>query len=175
MSKNKNKENEKEHNENDNANFVQLSREYTSNLGRLARKNALSVQIMMFLVESMGRTTNAVICSYKTLQELTGTSRSSVSGALKILKDDNWVQAVRVGNATAYAINEKVFWQAGRNARKYALFSATVVASETEQDSNFHEKAKEPLRHIPVVGDARPVLNSNEELPPPDQTDMDLD
>ena len=52
---------------------------------------------------------------------------------------------------TAY--NERVFWQAGRNLRQYAVFSATVIAAASEQDSDFHEKAKHKLTYIPVIRD----------------------
>ncbi len=99
----------------------------------------------------MGRTTNAVVCSYQLLQEVTGYSRPSVARAVRILKKDNWIDTVKVGNATAYCVNEKVAWQAGRDERQYAIFSATVVATSTEQESNFREKSKEKLTYIPFV------------------------
>ncbi|MCX3506454.1 plasmid replication initiation protein, partial [Escherichia coli] len=82
---------------------------------------------------------------------ITGVSRPTVGRAIKLLKDDNWIDTVKVGNANAYCVNEKVFWQAGRNQRKYAIFSATVIASESEQDEGFQEKAKQKLNYIPIV------------------------
>ncbi|WP_223954399.1 hypothetical protein, partial [Aeromonas caviae] len=36
-------------------------------------------------------------------------------------------------------------WQAGRNQRQYAVFSATVIAAASDQDSDFHNKAKHKL------------------------------
>lgn len=128
----------------------------------------------MYLVEHMGRTTNAIVCSYTTLTEVTGVSRASVARAIKILKDNNWIEAIKIGNATAYGINARAFWQAARNQKKYAIFQATVIASSSEQDSNFCEKAKQPLRYIPFIGkDERPIIGSDE-LPPPDQQDLEL-
>ncbi|HBN1858849.1 TPA: replication/maintenance protein RepL [Escherichia coli] len=135
----------------DNFNFVQLSRSYLKQLRNLARKSPIAHEILYYLVEHMGKTTNAVICSYATLCEITGVSRPTVGRAIKLLKDDNWIDTVKVGNANAYCVNEKVFWQAGRNQRKYAIFSATVIASESEQDEGFQEKAKQKLNYIPIV------------------------
>jgi len=156
-----------------NANFVQVSRQYLKQWRGLIRKNGLAAEILMYLVENMGRTSNAVVCSYRVLQEVTGYSRSSVANAIKVLKDDNWVQTIKVGTAIAYAVNERVVWQAGRNQRHYAMFSATVVAAESEQPSDFREKAREKLRHIPIIDqEERPVVG-DEELPPPDQLDLD--
>lgn len=160
--------------ESHNSNFVQLSRAYLKSMRTLARKNPLAHEILYYFVEHMGRTTNAVVCSYRTLGEITETSRPTVGRAIKALKDDNWIDAVKVGNATAYCVNERVFWQAGRNQRKYAKFSATVIASESEQDSDYHEKAKQKLTYVPIIEDGDVTIVGNDVLPPPDQQDLDL-
>jgi len=172
---NKNNEIDKINVGKDNFNFVQVTRSYLSEMRKLTRKNPLAQEILLYLVENMGKTTNAVVCSYNTLQEITGMGRTSVAGAIKLLKQDNWIEAVKIGSATAYAINARVFWQAGRNQKHYAIFQATVIASSSDQTSDFNEKSKESLMHIPFVktGD-RISINSNEKLPPPDQADLDL-
>ncbi|MEG3132939.1 replication/maintenance protein RepL [Rouxiella sp. T17] len=162
------------HQDNDNFNFVQLSRSYLSQMRKLARKSPIAHEVLYYLVEHMGRTTNAVICSYTTLCEVTGVSRPTIGRAIKLLKDENWIDAVKVGNANAYCVNERVFWQSGRNQRQYAIFSATVIASASEQDSNFQEKAKHKLTYIPVIGKTDIVITGDDKLPPPDQGDLEL-
>lgn len=159
----------------DNFNFVQVSRAYLKDWRGLTRKSPIASEILMYLVEHMGRTTNAVVCSYTTLMEITKVSRASVSRAIKILKDERWIEAIKIGNATAYCVNASAFWQAGRNQKKYAIFQATVIASSTEQESDFIEKSKHPLKYIPFVGETDRVTTRSEELPPPDQQDIDLD
>lgn len=164
-----------ESHEQDNYNFVQVSRAYLKEWRALTRKSPIASEILMYLIENMGRTTNAVVCSYTTLMEITGVSRASVARAVKILKEDRWMQAVKIGNATAYCVNAKAFWQAGRNQKKYAIFQATVIASSSEQESDFLEKSQQDLRYIPFVDlKDRPIVGTDE-LPPPDQTDLDLD
>ena len=158
-----------------NYNFVQISRGYLKNWRALIRKNPLSAEILMLLIEKMGRTTNAVVCSYKTLTELTGYSRTSIANSLKILREDNWIETVKIGNATAYCVNERVAWQASRNQRNYAIFSATIVASESEQENDFQKKSKEKLTYIPIIEKNEIVLTGNEELDPPDQLDLNLE
>lgn len=169
-----NDETSKSHENKDNFNFVQLSRSYLQQMRKLARKSPIAHEILYYLVEHMGRTTNAVICSYTTLCEVTGVSRPTVGRAIKLLKDDNWIDAVKIGNANAYCVNERVFWQAGRNQRKYAIFSATVIASATEQDNDYQEKAKHKLTYIPVIGKSDIAITGNEKLDPPDQCDLDI-
>ena len=157
-----------------NYDFVQLSRGYLRQMRILAKKSPLAHEILYYLVENMGRTTNAVVVSYITLCEVTGVSRASVARAIKILKDDNWVDAVKVGSATAYCVNARAFWQAARNQKHYAKFAATIIASESEQDSGYHEKAKEKLTYIPVIEPSDSVSVGTDELPPPDQRELDL-
>jgi hypothetical protein len=161
----------------DNFNFVQLSRAYLKEMRSLTRKSPLAQEILLYLVEHMGRTSNAVVCSYSTLQEVTGVGRTSVAKAIRILKEDSWVEAVKIGNATAYAVNARVFWQAARNQKQYAIFQATVIASASEQSSDFKEKASTALRHIPFVEfkKERILIDQSEALPPPDQQDLSLD
>ena len=158
----------------DNSNFVQMNRGYMAQMRILSRKSPVAMQIFLYLIENMGRTTNAVVCSYKVLGEVTNLSRTSVAKAIRILKEDSWIDAVKVGNATAYAVNERVVWQASRNQRKYAIFSAIIIASESEQDSDYHEKAKQKLTHIPVIESGDTLIVGNEKLSPPDQGDLDL-
>lgn len=161
---------------NDNYNFVQVSRGYLAQMRKLARKSPIANEILLYLVEHMGRTTNAVVCSYRTLQEATGLSRTSVANAIKLLKEDNWIDAIKIGNATAYCVNERVFWQAGRNQRQYAIFSATVIAAASEQESDYHKKAATKLTHIPFIESKETILvDQNEKLDPPDQIDLELE
>ncbi|MBM4964554.1 plasmid replication initiation protein, partial [Vibrio parahaemolyticus] len=112
--------------------------------------------------------------SYKTLQEVTGYSRPSVGRAIKTLKDMNWIDSVKVGSATAYAVNERIVWQSGKNQRRYAMFSATVVASESEQEKGFAEN-NHKIKHIPFIERTERVIVSNDELPPPDQQELNLE
>ena len=162
------------HDVRDNYNFVQISRSYLTQMRKLARASPIAHEILYYLVEHMGRTTNAVVWSYGTLCEVTGVSRPTVGRAIKLLKDENWIDTVKIGNASAYCVNERVFWQAGRNQRKYAVFSATVIASASEQDSNFKEKAKQKLTYIPIIEDNNIAVTGKDELPPPDQQDLDI-
>ena len=158
----------------DNYNFVQVSRSYLREMRGFARKSPVAHEILYYLVEHMGRTTNAVVCSRNVLAEVTGCSIATVGRAIRVLKDDNWIDTVKIGNASAYCVNERAFWQAGRNQRQYAVFSATVIAAASEQDSDFREKAKQKLTYIPVIEDSDIAVAGKDQLPPPDQQDLDI-
>lgn len=164
-------------NDGKNVDFVQLSRRYLRNWRELIKTNALAAEIMMFLVEkatTRGNTTNAIVCSYKVLEEISGYSRPSVARAIRVLKDGNWIQAVKIGNAHAYALNEKVVWREANNKRQYAIFSATVVSAASEQEAGLIEDTTK-LNRVPMLSSGEIVTVDDEYLPPPDQGDMDLD
>lgn len=161
-------------NNNENYNFVQVQKGHMRQWRELIQKQPLSAEIMFYFMEVMGKNTNAVVCSYKTLQEITGYSRPSVGRAIKTLKDMNWIDSVKIGSATAYAVNERIVWQSGKNQRRYAMFSATVIASETEQGSGFNPDNDTKIRHVPFIEKNERAIISDAKLPPPDQQELEL-
>jgi len=106
---------------------VQLSRGYLKEMRGLARKSPVAHEILYYLVEHMGRTTNAVVCSRNVLAEVTGCSIATVGRAIRVLKDDNWIDTVKIGNASAYCVNERAFWQAGRKSVLAGRSKSTAV------------------------------------------------
>ena len=103
---------------------------------------------------------NAVVCSYKTFMQITGYSRPTIGRAIKLLKSSSFIDTVKVGSATAYCVNEKVAWQTSGHLRKYALFSATVIASDFEQEDpenlpSFEDNLK--LLKVPFVSQKQEV------------------
>lgn len=172
-----NVENTDHHPDQKNYDFVQLRRMFMRDWRTLTKESPVAVQIMFYFMEYMNTKQNIVVCSYKTLQEVTGYSRASVSRGIKTLKDKNWIDTVRVGSATAYAINERIVWGSTFANRRYAVFSATCIAAESDQVDGKINENPAPIRHVPisaVKGSAPILVDENEELPPPDQKDLDL-
>ena len=130
----------------ENANFVQIKDNSLKAIQGLIQKSPVSAQILFFFIEKMGKLNNSVICSYQTLMEVTGYSRPTVARAIKHLKDNNWIDTIKVGSATAYCVNAQIAWRAANNQRHYAIFSSTVVATSTE-NPDFEGDRK--LRNIP--------------------------
>ena len=156
-----------------NANFVQLNKTSLTDWRGLIRSNPVAVEIMYFFLEKMGRD-NAVVCSYKVLEEITHTSRATVGRAIKALRSGNWVDTVKLGSATAYVVNEKVAWQTHASKRKYAIFSATVVATDSENKAIKRLDDQTKLRRVPIVMQHERGLVNDEDITPPDQKELDL-
>lgn len=130
-----------------NVNFTQFNNAYLAEWRALIRKNPISAELLMFFIEHMGKKHNAIIISQTAMMELTGKSRSTITRAIRLLREDNWIDVVQVGQASAYAVNERVAWRTHANHRKYALFSASVVATSSEQS----EFKQGKLKLMPVM------------------------
>lgn len=157
------------------ANFVQISRASMRDIRSLSDRSSLALKVLMLLVEKMNRQ-NAIVISQKALCQLTGKSRQSIHKAISLLEKERWVKVLKVATANAYLINERVFWTSDTGKRKYALFSAMVVAAESEQKITAEEWDDIEAKQFPFLDtkNERVILGSDE-LPPPDQQDLELD
>ena len=160
--------------ENKNLNFVQFNRAVMRQHRELIRKSSLAAEILSFFTESMDRT-NCIVCSHKVLEEVTGYKKRSITYAIKVLKEDQWIQAIKIGTANAYVINSAAFWSSHANGKAYSKFHATILAAASEQEQTFEQLQKIELKRVPVFDTKNErVFLSDDELPPPDQKDIDL-
>jgi len=154
----------------DTADFVQITRGYLADIGKLARRSPIACELLHFLTQRMTRQ-NAVVVSQNTLCEVLSCSRSSLNLAINLLRNENWVQVVKIGQSNGYLVNSKVAWRSHQNKR-YGYFGADVIVSETEQAQPVEELENQPLKHIPNVKVGEMMISDNAELPPPDQKDL---
>lgn len=126
---------EREAQANTNTGFVQLYRKPMRSFRKIIRGNPVAAEIFYFLLEHMDRG-NSLACSYATLQEITGTSKSTVTRAIKFLKQEQHLSVSKMGNCNVYHINADIAWTTWGNGKKYAKFNATIVLAESEQESS---------------------------------------
>jgi DNA-binding MarR family transcriptional regulator len=137
-----------------NHNFVQLYRDQLLQLRKLTHKNKTALSVLLLLVEKMDKQ-NALIISQNTLMKILGKSRQTISKSIKVLKEGNFINIVKVGTANAYIINANVFWQNSQIMKdRTATFTATVFAVKNEQEENYNENWKG------VKLDRLPIFNS---------------
>lgn len=155
--------------------FTQVTNKEWRPIRMLMLTQPKAAALLTILVEKMN-TMNAVVASQEVLCKLTGMSRATLNRNIKILRDDQWIKTLRVGGATGFFVNAGVFWKADRISR-VAAFTATVLTSEDEQEMSFEDWDAIKTRTFPVLmhKDERLLLaGSEEEIPPPDQREMDL-
>ncbi len=151
--------------------FYMMSRAAEKNLRALQKENKTASLMFSVIRENMQIGTKAVAGSNQAMAAILGISTRSVTRAVSFLKEHRYVDVVKVGNVNTFVVNEQIAF-AGSPGQRKAVFSSTIVAHECEQDEGWQEVKK--LKAVPTIySDERAIL-SDEELPPPDQTDLDL-
>lgn len=144
-------EKDKEINQKKNLDFVQLYKKELKQLRGLVRLNPTAAQILFLFVEKMNKQ-NAIIMSFKTLEQITKKKRNTCSKAVKDLREANFINIIKIGNANAYVVNSNVFWSTDNAIKeKFAIFTATVVACGSDQDEDFEDWSNIKLKQIPII------------------------
>ncbi|EJZ1735821.1 helix-turn-helix domain-containing protein [Escherichia coli] len=151
--------------------YYMMSRAAEKNLRALQIANPSAALVFSVIRENMQIGTNAVAISNTALCKIIGKSRATVTRAIKHLADHNYVDIVKIGTTNTYVVNEQVAF-AGSAGQRKAVFSATVVAHECEQEEGWDQVKK--LKAVPVIYEDERVILGLDELPPPDQQDLSL-
>lgn len=107
----------------------------------LMKKSPIAYCVMDFLASNMDRY-NAVICSYRVMQEKFGYSRATLSEAIKLLKEHNYIDVKKTGTSNIYMLNKRLYWNSWGTNYAYAQFGANIIISASEQDKETQEKIK---------------------------------
>ena len=114
--------------------WVQMNNDLEAQEARfwLMQKSPYAYCILDFLASNMDNY-NAVICSYKVMQERFGYSQSTVKRAIQLLKRHRFIDVVRTGGSNVYMINKHLYWNSWGTNYSYAEFDAKVIISASEQ------------------------------------------
>jgi hypothetical protein len=157
-----------------NMDFVQVSRAELRAIADLGAKSALALDLLMVLAQSMDKQ-NAVMISFKAMEQILGKSRPTLDRAVRLLREDKWIQVVKVGTANAYILNSAVFWTDRGDKRHMASFGAQIVTTLEEQDKDLRANPNVKLKRVPtLVSKEERIVLGTDKLPPPDQQDLDL-
>lgn len=119
--------------------YIQLNKVNMSYVRDLAATNPIAMQVWLFLIENMDEY-NAVICSYKVLEEVLGVSNRSIARAISYLKDNGFLHIEKTGTSNVYIANKELVWNSWANNLKFCKFPANVVLSYSEQDKDYLQK-----------------------------------
>lgn len=138
----------------------------------LALRGATAASRVMHLLLARMSDHNAVVVSQKTLAALLQCDERTVRRAIAMLRSHNWIDVCQIGDrgtVNAYVINDRVAWFGAREGARYSLFSATVIASETEQPEHDNLDSREPLHKLPRMFPGEQQLPVGDGLPPPSE------
>lgn len=107
----------------------------------LMKKSTIAYCVMDFLASNMDRY-NAVICSYKVMEEKLGYSRVTISEAIKLLREHNYIDVKKTGTSNIYLLNKQLYWNSWGTNYAYASFGANIIISASEQSKETQERIK---------------------------------
>lgn len=125
--------------ENKNGNFIQIYRSHIDNLSILARYGT-AFDLFVLLIKHMDGQ-NALSVSYVTLEEIMGVSRTTISRAVKYLKENGFLEVLKNGNSNVYIVNPELAWTSYDNQKKYCKFTSNVLLSQTENAEYLNSKS----------------------------------
>lgn len=113
--------------------FLQVNQENYEAEDWLMRTSPPAYRLLRFLASNMDNY-NALICSYQVMQEQMGYGRATLSRAVKLLREHQYIQVAKSGTSNVYFINRELYWKSWGKNYKYAEFGAKIILSADEQD-----------------------------------------
>lgn len=155
--------------------WLQVEKKAHRAMALFGAKNGTALAVLHLLTGRLNRGTNAVIMSHEAIASALGITSRTARDSTKKLEAAKFVQVLKSGTSNVYVINSRVAWQGVRGMR-HASFNADLVVVEQEQDRPVDELIEESksLQHVPILDFNERLLVGNEDLPPPDQQEMEL-
>ncbi|MBQ4403460.1 MAG: ArsR family transcriptional regulator [Selenomonadaceae bacterium] len=126
----------------------------------LMKQSPIAYCVMDFLASNMDHY-NAVICSYKVMQERFGYSRAALSDAIQLLKKHRYIDVKKSGTSNVYLLNKQLYWNSWGSNYAYAEFGAKIIVSASEQDEDTqHEILLQLKRRQEVTLARKPAKKS---------------
>lgn len=131
-----------------NRNFVQLNRDFMMDLAGLGKESPTAFTVFMFISQNMDGN-NALCISMKAMEEALDLSRSTLSRAVKCLKEKGWLCVLKTGTSNVYIINPDIEWTSWANQKQYCKFTTNVIVTPTENiDFMKNGRATTRYKHV---------------------------
>lgn len=142
------------------AHFAMIELTALEGIQGLINRAPQAARLLVSLIRRMSPgSAGVVVISREAMREILGVSMPTVERALRVLITEGWVHRIRIGSASALAINRQVAWIGPRGEIQHAVFDATVIASRSEQDE--FGLNPPPLQRVPVFAPGED-LNADE-------------
>ena len=91
----------------------------------LMKKSGIASSILNFIMEHMDYH-NALCCSYAVFMDYFEVSKPTVSRAIKLLKDNGFIDVLKSGTSNVYIVNHEVAWTSYGEDKKMCKFTFIV-------------------------------------------------
>lgn len=129
-------------------NWAQLNRAHGWKLALLAKEEPYAMSVLMLLIQMMDNY-NAVVISFKALEELTDFKRTTLSQrCIKPLKEKGFIHVYKCGGSNVYSVNPDLIWSSWGKNKDYAQFPANVVLASSEQEDAIKKKVRGSRKNL---------------------------
>lgn len=119
--------------------FVQLYKQNITEIRWLINESPFASEVLFFIMEHMDHG-NALAVSHQVLMDYFGKSRSTVSRAIKVLKDNGYIGVLKMGTANVYVVNFEVAWTSWDNRKEYCKFNGNMLVSRKENIDYYYKQ-----------------------------------
>ena len=130
--------------------FLQVNMDNYKAEAWLMRKSPIAYQILRYICQNMDNY-NALICSYKILQETFEVSHSTVARAIKLLQEHKYLHVAKSGTTNVYMVNKELYWHSYGTNYARAEFGAKIIISADEQDTEYKEEIQTQIKKYKAV------------------------
>lgn len=141
------KEIENQENEKKNSNFIMMYREHMTEIRWLINKSGKAANILNFILEHMDYN-NALMCSYQVFMDYFEISHSTVVRAIKLLKENGFIDVLKSGTSNVYIVNQEIAWTSWDNQKKYCKFNGNILISAKENKDYQYRKQFDRLKTL---------------------------
>nr|CDL66205.1 unnamed protein product [uncultured bacterium] len=128
-----------------NRNFVMLFRDHMPEMRWLSMNHTKAYNVLLFIMEHMDFQ-NALMCPNSILQDYFSVSRQTISTAIKTLKENGFIDILKVGTSNVYIVNPDVAWTNYADKVQYCKFQGNILVNKSEnldyQFSSQYDKLK---------------------------------
>lgn len=127
--------------------WAQINLDVRDKVRSLMKENPNAYIIWDWMVDKMGPY-NSLLCSYTVMQEALNMSRSTVSRAIKLLKERGFIVIKKSAASNVYLLNDNVVWKSWGKNIKFCEFPSNVILSASEQTE---KETKKVTRNAPQI------------------------
>lgn len=122
--------------------WAQLNKKNIIHLIKASQENPSAMSVLLFFIEHADRM-NALVVSYKAMQELLGVSQATIARSVKYLREKGFIYVYKSGSSNVYVLNNHLVWSNYGNKVQYCKFPANIMLTASEQDEiTMHNKLK---------------------------------
>lgn len=130
-----------------NSNFVMMYRDHMPELRWLMKKSGIAASMLNFIMEHMDYQ-NALCCSYSVFMDYFEISKDTVWRAIKLLKENGFVDVLKTGSSCVYIVNQAIVWTSWDNQRQYCKFRGNILISATENRDYYYRSQFEKFKTL---------------------------